>query len=1396
MGSSDCLACDSGKFSSQVGALTSSVCKVCDSGKFSNKSGASTCQLCPNNSWSREGSANTDCLCNPGYYRQNGISCAPCPPGSWNQFNGSSVCGLCAGGTYSKRVGSSSVLTCLACPNFTTSFPGSSALSNCIPSAGYVFLAYSVSLRLGIQNVSDSVNGTDIVKTVTDIIVVLSVADPLRITVLKQGQSRRLANLILNVRIDSFHNFEAADTVATSINQTALSSAYFQIGQNQFEVVLLEVPSIDIHVAPCGLGMHKPINGVSECLNCSAGQYSAVYGASVCIPCSSGKFSSLEGASNQSVCKFCKAGTFTGTSAASCCTNCTAYSWSPEGSSSQSNCSCNSGYSGENGGCLPCQVGKFKSNHGEGNCSECSAGKYSQAEASTVCDPCEQGMYKPNNGTAQCLPCSPGFFSQIQGASVCIGCTAGKYSTLTGAPNNLSCVACGSGTFSTGTGFTTCIQCPNFTSNEDNLDDRNSCSCNRGYSAQSNSTCALCNAGTYKSISGSFKCLGCPTGKFSDLQGSTVCRNCAAGKYSSVNESSKCHICTPGTYAFESGSAHCDACRAGTFSSALGGSTGDVCQNCPANTSSDARSTHLSNCTCIPGFYRGESGGNCVGCEHGKYSAMNGSLTCSSCSEGTFADISAASSCKKCSQNSWSPAGSISSLNCSCNSGFGVIDRDYAGGNCTVCEAGKFKSAIGSWPCLVCPAGTYSDGATPDNCKQCPPGSSSTPGSKSRFNCTCSAGFYGEDGGICKPCAEGTFKSNVGAGSCTNCTGKPESALYIQTASVSPNCSWVCHPGYISDGYQCLRCLINLPLHTQFYRNGECAYGCIAGYYNLSATSCERCPIGKFSFVNSFSCINCSNAPSYIARYVRNDSASEDCSWTCNEGYYQILPGQNSPRPTAPETETCSVLMSLNDTFVQESGVLCYPGLCASVEGCFYSNDATVSAIIAPGNGASMVSFTFTKFDLETARDFLYIESCTDSSCSNSSVLSKLSSPDSVSNWIPPVQSSLSGIMRLRFVSDEQIGWTGFSGYWQSVFNRSFCVMCSNGPQQSVYTADGGVENNCSWVCNAGFFSNGHQCVACNPGEYKSTSGSMSCKLCDAGTFSGITAATTCDICTNNSFSKSGSLLCECNAGFVLANHSNCSPCPIGTYKGLGGSGMCIPCNPGAYSDTNGSVFCVGCPKNSFSAQGSFDLNNCNCNQGFSRGLEVANKTTGFFQGKTVEYCMACEPGTFTALNGSSSCLDCIEGTYSNQSASSFCFVCPAKSISLNRSANISDCTCQAGFSGISALSCASGSCKAGFYKSSSGSAQCLACPNSSFSNASGSTFCTDCPVGAFSDSGASACSSCTNLIPGARFFTSGNWSGGCQWKCEIGNYFYESMCNQCSLISDAYFVPDDVHEW
>ena len=194
-----------------------------------------------------------------------------------------------------------------------------------------------------------------------------------------------------------------------------------------------------------------------------------------------------------------------------------------------------------------------------------------------------------------------------------------------------------------------------------------------------------------------------------------------------------------------------------------------------------------------------------------------------------------------------------------------------------------------------------------------------------------------------------------------------------------------------------------------------------------------------------------------------------------------------------------------------------------------------------------------------------------------------------------------------------------------------------------------------------------------------------------------------------------------------------CTACAPGSFKDVNGSADCSPCARGKYSTSTAATAestCVGCPSYTHSPDGSGMLANCTCVKGYT--------------GPDGNSCMACDAGKHKSTNGSAPCTWCPPGKFSSSSAT-WCNDCPPNTNSRLGSNVVTNCTCNAGYTGPDGAACQA--CVAGTYKDINGSALCMRCISGKFSNATGETTgktCKDCPANTHSEVGSGMMIHCT----------------------------------------------------
>lgn len=153
-------------------------------------------------------------------------------------------------------------------------------------------------------------------------------------------------------------------------------------------------------------------------------------GPSTPCPCDAG-WTGPDGA-----CTECVAGTYTAVNRTAACESCPANSTSPVQSTVSTNCTCNAGFSGPNGGgCTECVTGTYKAVIGSAACEACPANSTSSVRGSGTCY-CDLGYIGPVGGPCTKGSCPENTYSH-QGA--CLACPTESPASASGSHGLVSC---------------------------------------------------------------------------------------------------------------------------------------------------------------------------------------------------------------------------------------------------------------------------------------------------------------------------------------------------------------------------------------------------------------------------------------------------------------------------------------------------------------------------------------------------------------------------------------------------------------------------------------------------------------------------------------------------------------------------------------------------------------------------------------------------------------------------------------------------------------------------------------------------------------------------------------------------------------------------------------------
>ena len=474
-------------------------CADCAVGSYCE--GGSATEECPGNSHSPANSDEvTDCICNAGYTGPDGQACTACEVNHYKSATGSA--------------------DCLECTEFSTSSAASIAQTACVCDAGYV--------------------GPP--------------GGPCGF-VCPAGSQRTPANDACEMCPASKYKPDAGDHDCTDCPEDALHS-------------LTNQTSVTACFCEHGFIKHSNWPSTAECVNCYQGKFSQKFnnynGEGVCFDCdvnSDGKTcASLAVAPagynyDGSNLALCTLNTYNDGNFQTCQTCPEGSSHALNGSESINDCTCHVGYTRPNSGqaCEQCVAGTYKDATGDGACSDCPSDSSSVIGSDAVGDcHCNAGYTGPNGGT--CVACVANSFKASSGPSTCTSCPANTVSVsgstdasdckcdvgYTG-PDGGACTACLEGTYKDKNGTAECSNCVNHASSPSGSDNIDDCTCNPGYNFDALNNCVLdcavgetgsggscgpCEAGTYKSTTGSGECTSCPTPTVASASGSASLTDC------------------------------------------------------------------------------------------------------------------------------------------------------------------------------------------------------------------------------------------------------------------------------------------------------------------------------------------------------------------------------------------------------------------------------------------------------------------------------------------------------------------------------------------------------------------------------------------------------------------------------------------------------------------------------------------------------------------------------------------------------------------------------------------------------------------------------------------------------------------------------------------------------
>jgi len=565
----------------------------------------------------------------------------------------------------------------------------------------------------------------------------------------------------------------------------------------------------------------------------------------------------------------------------------------------KSQCTCEPGYFGPNGGpCAICPADSWcpggtdtfpcptHSSSGEG-VFQCTCDPGFKGPDHDSCEVCAAGSFCLGGNQAQQCSANSWTVEGVASADLC-GCVKDFYEfSRTNPANGPDCSVCTVDHYCAG-GPPGLAQtaCPALTESSARSGDLADCTCIAGYFGTAASACTKCEKGYY--CPGGANPIACPVNTNSE-EGVSAVGQCACNPgFYGADGGNACQMCPAGYQCPGGGGilscpametslaqAHKCYCSPGYVTKvkttgAAGG--GELCHRnqycpggsaempCPPNTQDSFGAGAQTQCICSPG-YSGSGGADCNLCAPNNFCARPGQPA------------------KTCPANADGPEGSASAARCTCRAGFRNVREKqnmnaFTGPECVNCRAGYFcpaggaevacpahmTSPVGSISmghCVAAPGYILDDTGNPTECPAgfycvggsagqaaCPTRSRSNAGASELSGCRCNAGWFGSDPTKCATCPYNSV-----------CTGG--SNIVSCKANAGPNSdatACTCNAGYYSSNPRyCRQCRAN-----QYCPGGSASVACPAGAGSSPGSRSEAacmCKAGKYA--KDGECANC-----------------------------------------------------------------------------------------------------------------------------------------------------------------------------------------------------------------------------------------------------------------------------------------------------------------------------------------------------------------------------------------------------------------------------------------------------------------------------------------------------------------------------------------------------------
>lgn len=1316
----ECVGCKNGYFKNESGNFACIPCPVgmyadwdlasvnesrtkcfdCPVNTYQDLTASNSCKQCIANSFSGEKSTKSEqCLCGPGFFKNDDSSCVQCASGYFKTVVSDDACQKCPAGYTTLTSGTTSDSACVPC-NATeyevdgvcvqcyensTSEVGSSDVTFCTCKAGYYKYSSSKCYECEIGSYAPSIGMQQCL-------------------LCGAGTVGRI--LPVGMFRDRNHG-EYSACVACSANQ--YSTDHRQCSDCPAHSTS-PVSSSSIEECICDVGYSRIGN---ECVKCNAGFYKDKIGNDACVECEIGKYQPIIGSTN--------------------CLNCPQNKTTVvESSTAIEACLCLPGYEFSSiDNCKLCANGKFKTTYSNNDqCAACSSGTYY---------PESLAPYIANN----CVVCPGGKISSegAFGVEECV-CEAGYYESET-----QECSACESQFYCTGNNVKTACPMNALSSHPRTLESH--CHCKSGFYTQ-DGICKLCPVNSYCSgvrefVDGKFVqvAISCPVNSTTLTKpGQVSLRNCIcdSGFY---RENDMCKKCPVNMYCYNESKVHCmnnatslklsssvDECKcdAGFEKNRIAnGDSDEQCILC----SSDKVCHHSANVFKIRFRVTLPMLPNAVTDEIkveiliyfskvlkietyrivGLFSQMK---IFQGSSRRLLADqteilLEVESETLEDSNDIQQSIQHLSSESYNFESEYVssvtitstyqdemqdevcAMDASEVSQKC-ICADGKYCNFNGSCSgvfsqCLDCVAGSY---CSHNLITACPSNFLSPAKSTTFQNCFCMDGYYRKSVNECAECPENNYCKN---GNKTQCSVHDTNLVSLAGSTVWEDC--ICRPGYfrISPYDLCKPCPLD------HFCPGEAGHG----LPNILA-----CPENEFTYeIKQFERIQCI----CIAGFVLSESENTMKCLPCQEGERcsagQVLETQCHVQNRIANADHTKCVCHIG--YEQSANGVCEP--CGT--GKYKSDIGDHLCEFCPPNQIMQNDICVHCQEFSTARP-----GDTECICQAPRVL-------------------VNGTCQL---CEENYVWSGQNIANAAGYVHPVCVVC---PLHSSTESEFGVTNMNSCLCSDGYvrgLEDAPFCVPCPENTYEQDGVCVSCgenALSAVGSHGKMSCFCNTTLCQVNVFSDICSEKCE--------NPPNaCTECPPGQFKSYvsstGNNDRCVLCGYASYQPEIGQTSCVHCPETrTHSILESVTVQDCECDKGYEdRDVDL----------NSLAQCYECNLGFYKGIVGNHECLPCGIGLFSDSMKSTICNQCSefssvagANTTKEQASISVHNCTCSFGLFKSEENECRE--CVSGSFKNFKGYEECVFCgtSNEQYNNyllnkygdnsvgAVHSDHCLECPV-------------------------------------------------------------------